>query len=195
MTSSKIILILVLIVAAATLFWSFFQRSEEQPSGEISEPEEETLLEERSNMKIESPAFQNNSNIPVKYTCDGEDVSPPLKITETPKGAQSLVLIVDDPDAPGGVWVHWTVWNIAPNTTEIAEDSLPEGAVEGVTDFGQPGWGGPCPPSGTHRYFFKVYALDTSLDLEPSARAQDIAEAMRGHILGQAQLIGLYQRR
>ncbi|GAG65703.1 unnamed protein product, partial [marine sediment metagenome] len=107
--------------------------------------------------------------------------------------AKSLVLIVDDPDAPAKTWVHWTVWNIDPKTTEILENSIPQDAVEGVTDFGTSGYGGPCPPSGTHRYFFKLYALDTTLDLSSSATVEDIQEAMEGHILDSVELIGLYE--
>jgi Raf kinase inhibitor-like YbhB/YbcL family protein len=145
-------------------------------------------------MKIESPAFENNQSILSKYTCDGENISPPLKINDVPEGTKSLVLIVDDPDAPVGTWVHWTVWNINPQTKEIPEGVEPEGAVEGLTDFGSPGYGGPCPPSGKHRYFFKLYALDILLSLDSSAETKDIEEAMEGHILDKAELIGLYSR-
>jgi len=145
-------------------------------------------------MNLESPTFSNHQNIPSKYTCDGENVNPPLKISEVPEKSKSLVLIVDDPDAPMGTWVHWTIWNISPKTTEIPENSVPEGAIEGMTDFGKPGYGGPCPPSGTHRYFFKLYALDITLDLDTSAKKEDIEKAMEGHILDKAELIGLYSR-
>ncbi|MCD6500585.1 YbhB/YbcL family Raf kinase inhibitor-like protein [bacterium] len=145
-------------------------------------------------MKIESSAFKENQSIPEKYTCDGENVNPLLKISEVPEAAKSLVLIVDDPDAPMGTWVHWTVWNVSSKTTEIPENSVPEGAIEGMTDFGKPGYGGPCPPSGTHRYFFKLYALDTTLGLSSSAKKVDLEKAMEGHILDKAELIGLYSR-
>lgn len=149
-------------------------------------------------MKITSAAFQHNGNMPSKYTCDGENINPPLSINDVPTAAKSLVLIVDDPDAPMGIWVHWTVWNIDPATTEIAENSVPKGidgsAVEGTTSFGERGYGGPCPPSGTHRYFFKLYALDTLLDLPSSAKAGDIEKAASGHILDKAELMGLYKR-
>jgi len=104
------------------------------------------------------------------------------------------VLIVDDPDAPMGTWTHWTAWNIAPATAEIAENSVPAGAQEGATDFGRPGYGGPCPPSGTHRYFFKLYALDTELSLPTTAVKSDIEKVMAGHILAQTELIGLYKK-
>lgn len=146
-------------------------------------------------MTLTSAVFQHNGSIPAKYTCDGENVSPPLSITGAPSGTQSFVLIVDDPDAPRGDWVHWTVWNIPPNTSNIGEASVPPGALEGMTDFNTSGYGGPCPPSGTHRYQFKLYALDTSLTLDPSARKSDIERAMEGHVLRQTLLVGLYARR
>lgn len=145
-------------------------------------------------MKIISSAFINNQKIPAKYTCDGQNINPPLKIEEAPEKTKSLVLIIDDPDASGGTWIHWTIWNINPETKEIPEGTVPEGAVEGMTDFGKPGYDGPCPPIGTHRYFFKLYALDNMLNLDPSAKAEDIEKSLAGHILAEAQLIGLYGR-
>lgn len=146
-------------------------------------------------MKITSPVFKNNENIPAKYTCDGENVNPPLEISEVPEGAKSLVLIVDDPDATRGyTWLHWTVWNILPDTKEIAENSVPVGAAEGKTDFGKPGWRGPCPPIGRHRYFFKLFALDVILDLSHGASLNELQKAMEGHILDKTELIGLYSR-
>lgn len=145
-------------------------------------------------MQLTSSAFAPNQPIPSKYTCDGEDASPPFTIADVPAGAKGLVLIVDDPDAPRGDWVHWTVWNIAPDTREIIEGTIPTGAMQGMTDFGRTGWGGPCPPSGAHRYQFKLYALDVELALPPSSRKSDIERAMAGHILEQTVLVGLYQR-
>ncbi|MEW6611061.1 MAG: YbhB/YbcL family Raf kinase inhibitor-like protein [Patescibacteria group bacterium] len=146
-------------------------------------------------MKLSSSAFLHNTEIPSQYTCDGRDVNPPLTIEGVPADAQSLVLIVDDPDAPRGDWVHWLVWNINPSTSRIEEDSVPAGAAEGTTDFGRTGWGGPCPPSGVHRYQFKLYALDTTLSLVPSAKKRDVERAMEGHVLVQATLVGLYARK
>ena len=146
-------------------------------------------------MKIESRAFLNNGKIPSKYTCDGENVNPPLAISDVPRTANSLVLIVDDPDAPTGTWVHWTVWNINPQTREIFEKNCPPEAIEGMTDFGRRGYGGPCPPSGEHRYFFKLYALDIILNLTSDATAKDIEKAMENHIIDKAELIGVYSRR
>lgn len=145
-------------------------------------------------MKFSSPAFQNNGPIPTVYTCDGENKNPPLEFGDIPPETKSLVLIVDDPDAPSGDWVHWTLWNIPPETAHIEEKSVPAGAVEGATDFDKPGYGGPCPPSGVHRYQFKLYALDTVLELPPSAGKRAIENTMNGHVLAHTRLIGLYQR-
>ncbi len=144
-------------------------------------------------MEIESPVFKNNKLIPSKYTCDGENVNPPLLIGDVPVNAKSLVLIVDDPDASRGVFVHWTVWNIDPGIKEIKENSCPQNAVEGRTDFGRPGYGGPCPPSGTHRYFFKLFALNTTLDIDTSTEASDLEREIEDNILAKTQLVGLYR--
>lgn len=145
-------------------------------------------------MKITSSAFKHNQKIPSQYTCDGSNINPPFEISEVPDKTQSLVLIMDDPDAPAGTWVHWTVWNIDPQATEIPENSIPTGGVEGVTSFGNPGYGGPCPPSGSHRYFFKLYALDTNLDLKFDADKEELDQAMTDHVIGKTELIGLYSR-
>lgn len=130
----------------------------------------------------------------MRFTCDSEDVNPELEISGVPKEAKSLAIIVEDPDAPNGTWIHWTLWNIDPSVDTIKASSAPVGAIEGMTDFGRPGYGGPCPPEGTHRYFFKLYALDKSLDLTPSMRAGDLMEAMKGHTIASCELIGLYSR-
>ncbi len=145
-------------------------------------------------IQISSSAFTQNGSIPAKYTCDGLDVSPPLIIENVPSEAKSLALIVDDPDAPAGTWVHWVVWNIEPSAKEIKEDSLPAGAQEGMSDFRKRGYGGPCPPSGTHRYFFKLYALDTTLNLGPNATKALLEQAIKRHIVAQSELIGRYKR-
>jgi len=141
---------------------------------------------------IMSPAFENNGFIPSKYTCDGEDINPALNIEGIPEGTQSLVLIVNDPDAPMGTWDHWIVWNIPP-TEKIEENSVP--GTEGLNDFRKHSYGGPCPPSGTHRYFFKVYALDTKPVLNPNSRKKDVEKAMKDHILAQGEIIGRYKRK
>lgn len=163
----------------------------ETAKGETEETKKEEAMEK---LKIESPDFSANELIPSKYTCEGQNINPALKVTGVPENAKSLALIMDDPDAPAGTWVHWTIWNIDPTITEIAENSFPEGAVEGITSFRKPGYGGPCPPSGTHRYFFKIFALDILLGLDARAIAGDIEKAMQGHILDSAELVGLYAR-
>lgn len=147
-----------------------------------------------STFSMQSPVFKDSTPIPKLYTCDGKDINPPLAIQNVPDGTKSLALIVDDPDAPAGIWVHWVVWNIEPATQQIAENSVPAGAVQGMNSFKKTSYGGPCPPSGTHRYFFKLYALDARLDLKNNATKQDVEKAIQGHILGQAQTMGLYKR-
>lgn len=142
-------------------------------------------------MKLKSPEFENNGFIPKKFTCQGEDINPALIIEGIPEGTKSLILIVDDPDAPMGTWVHWVLYNV-PVVSSIEEDSVP--GDQGITDFGTNGYGGPCPPSGTHRYFFKIYALDTELDLKQGPRKKDLEKAMKDHILGKAELIGRYKK-
>ena len=146
-------------------------------------------------MKLTSPAFGNNGDIPSKYTCDGEDINPPLKIEGVPKNAKNLVLIIDDPDAPAGVWVHGVAFNIDPETTSIEERSGPKSGVAGKNSWGKNSYGGPCPPSGIHRYFFKLYALDKKLDLDGSATKAEVEKAMEGHIIEKAEFVGKYSRR
>ncbi len=148
---------------------------------------------------ITSSAFQNEGNIPQKYTCDGANVSPPLTWSSIPDGTKSIALIADDPDAPVGTWVHWVLFNIPPDARGLPENvpavqTLDSGAVQGTNDFKKLGYGGPCPPAGSHRYFFKIYALDTQLDLEPGASKAQVEDAMEGHILAQGQLMGRYER-
>jgi len=149
---------------------------------------------------VSSPAFNEGGMIPAKYTCDGQDISPPLNFDGVPKEAKSLVVISDDPDAPMGTWVHWVLYNLPPDIKGIeekipADERLQNGAAHGVTDFGRFGYGGPCPPSGTHRYFFKVYALNTTLELSGKVTKEDITKAMEEHILAEGLLIGKYKRR
>ncbi len=150
---------------------------------------------EGAGLRITSPAFRHETMIPAVYTCQGRDVNPPLEISGIPQGTRSLVLIMDDPDAPGGTWVHWVVYDIPP-VASIAEDSVP--GKEAGNSFGRVAYGGPCPPSGTHRYFFKLYALDVPRIEVPAEglrlRKLDVERAMRGHILDRAELIGLYRK-
>ena len=155
-------------------------------------------------LKLSSPSFAPNASIPAKFTCEGEDISPQLEWSGAPADARSLVLIVDDPDAPDPakpqrVYVHWVVYNISDSTTRIAENAarsglLPHGAKQGTNDWGKQTYGGPCPPIGRHRYFFKLYALDETLDLQKPTKAE-VERAMEGHVLGQAELVGTYEKR
>ncbi len=149
----------------------------------------------KNSMKISSSAFAEGAEIPVKYSRGGEDINPPLHIEGTPENAKSLALIMDDPDAPVGLFTHWLVWNIDPGTTQIAEKSVPKGAVEGTNDYPTAGYGGPQPPSGTHRYYFKIFALDKTLDLRAGARRKELDEAMKGHVIAEGQYMGRFTHR
>ena len=151
------------------------------------------------NLDIKSTAFGEGGLIPKKYTCDGADVSPQLSWSQPPEGTGSIVLICDDPVAPMGTWVHWVLYGLSPDTLEISE-GIPDdkevlgGAKHGVNDFRKYGYGGPCPPGGTHRYFFKLYAVDTEVDLDPGATKDEVLGAIKGHILAEEQLMGRYSR-
>lgn len=150
-------------------------------------------------IKISSSAFDQGGMIPARYTCDSTNITPPLQWRGVPDDAESLALIADDPDAPGKTWVHWVLFNLPAGTASLAEDypkdaNLENGAINGITDFGSNGYGGPCPPGGTHRYYFKLYALDTTLDLKSSAKKPDLLKAMEGHVLAEGQLMGKYKR-
>ena len=149
---------------------------------------------ERAKMKITSSAFQGGGNLPSKFTCDGADISPPLQIIGVPSEAKSLVLIVDDPDAPSGLFTHWLIWNIPPQTNSVAEGSAPKG-VHGTNDFGKSGYKGPCPPPGIHRYSFKIFALDRELDLRSGAKRRQVDAAMKGHVIAQGELMARYARK
>lgn len=145
-----------------------------------------------TNMKLISPAFTDGSVIPEKFTCKGANISPPLELSEAPAETKSLVLILEDPDAAFQTWDHWLLWNIAPGTLSIQENSTPAGAISGTTSFGTQKYGGPCPATGTHHYIFKLTALDTTLTLPPEARRSDLEAVIKGHVLGQAQLTGIF---
>lgn len=157
----------------------------------------ETMDKKENKLTLKSSSFKDGEFIPKKFTGEGENVNPFLEIKNVPENTKSLALIVDDPDATGGVtWVHWVLWNINPKTQYIPEDSVPEGAVVGVNSWGKNSYGGPYPPVGSkpHRYMFKLYALDVVLDLEANASANDLEKAMEGHILEKTVLMGLYKR-
>jgi Raf kinase inhibitor-like YbhB/YbcL family protein len=145
-------------------------------------------------MQISSSAFSAGEFIPKNFCCDGKGISPPLSFSYIPDKAQSLVLIMDDPDAPSGLYTHWLIWNIPPTISEIPEGGFIEGAVEGVNSSGGQGYVPPCPPNGTHRYFFKLYALDIVVSLAADAGRNDLEEEMQDHILSQTELVGLYER-
>ena len=173
-------------------------------SGCISDqPKQETQIDEETiinQISISSDAFNNGTSIPVEHTCDGEDRSPALSWDAVPAGAQSIALIVDDPDAPGKTWVHWVIYNIPTSSTGLPaavpkNKTLYDGSLQGTNDFGRIGYNGPCPPPGNpHRYFFKVYALDTTLDLKSGATKSQLEAAMSGHILAQGEMVGKYGR-
>jgi len=150
-------------------------------------------------MELMSDVFAPDALIPVLYTCDGKDISPPLKWTNPPAEAKSFALVADDPDAPMGTWLHWLIWNIPAGAHSLAASQstakeLPAGARQGTNDFHKIGYGGPCPPSGTHRYNFRLYALDRILDLPGGASRAQLEAAMKGHILAEARLVGKYRR-
>ncbi|MGD8882008.1 MAG: YbhB/YbcL family Raf kinase inhibitor-like protein [Desulfobacterales bacterium] len=150
-------------------------------------------------LEITSTAFSEGEMIPTRYTCDGPDVSPDLSWSGVPDAAKSLALICDDPDAPMGTWVHWVLFNIPSNASGLpaeipSDDALENGARHGTNDFGRLGYGGPCPPGGTHRYYFKLYVLDTELNLNSGVTKDQLLDAMKGHILSEAKLMGTYRR-
>ncbi len=150
-------------------------------------------------MEIRSSEFKEGSSIPSKYTCDNIDVSPPLEWSQVPAGVKTFALICDDPDAPGATWVHWVIFNIPGNLRELREnipatETLQNGAKQGKNDFGKIGYGGPCPPGGTHRYYFKLYALDRDLDSKPGITKKDLLKSIEGHILDEVHLMGRYRK-
>jgi len=152
-----------------------------------------------SKFKIKSSAFKDGERIPRKYTCDGENISPPLTWKDVPSGTVTLAIISDDPDAPSKTWTHWLIFNIPPEINSLPEGvetvgEFENGIIQGLNDFGNLGYGGPCPPFGVHRYFFKLYALDKRLELEPGASKEELLEAMKGHIIEKTEIIGLYSR-
>jgi len=150
-------------------------------------------------MELSSTAFKNGAPIPAQYSCDGPNISPPLQWSGVPDKTQALALLVDDPDAPKGNWVHWILFNIPPRATALPENirktrTIPNGARQGINDFSEIGYGGPCPPKGTHRYFFRLFALDVELQLEPGTKRSELEQNMTGHVLAETQLMGTYHR-
>ena len=148
---------------------------------------------------LTSTAFRDGERVPDRYTCTGEDISPPLAWTQAPAGTKSFALIADDPDAPVGTWVHWVLFNLPADTTRLSEnipdrENVENGGRQGINDFRKYGYGGPCPPKGVHRYFFKIYALDAKLSLKAGASKKDLLKAMEGHIFAEGELMGRYKR-
>ena len=180
-----IYLILILIISCNQ------QQDQEQINNQTQIKIQETGV---ANMKLTSSAFAHNGPIPLEFTCDGANINPELNISDVPANALSLVLIVDDPDAVVGVWDHWIIFDILPSAGQIAQNSQPEG-VAGKNSGGRNSYQGPCPPSGTHRYFFKLYALDAKLNFPEGSNKKQIESAMQGHVLAKAELIGLYKRK
>ncbi|MFL6538358.1 MAG: YbhB/YbcL family Raf kinase inhibitor-like protein [Chthoniobacterales bacterium] len=143
-------------------------------------------------LDVTSPAFKSGGNIPAQFSCNGANVNPPLSVAKVPANAICLAVALVDPDAPGGTFTHWLVWNVDPKTSEIAANSVPDTAVQGTNDFGNTGYGGPCPPSGTHRYYFRVFALDAKLPLKPGAKAAQFEKAIAGHVIARGELMGRF---
>lgn len=188
----KFLIGIAVIIIAWLVALGFWIRAIEQSNTAVDANTSAT--HKRIPMTLQSPAFWHTGMISPKYTCDGDNINPPLEIAGVPEKAKSLVLIVEDPDAPGGTWDHWLMWNIPPDTKSIEEDVPPEG-VAGKNSGGSYGYTGPCPPDKLHRFFFKFYALDTTLDLNPaSAKKEDVEHAMNGHVIGKAALMGRYDR-
>jgi Raf kinase inhibitor-like YbhB/YbcL family protein len=176
---------------------NYFSISEGKPQGLYHDAL--SVMKGGRKMQITSSAFAEGGMIPVKYTCDGQDISPPLEWRNAPSGAKSFALISDDPDAPVGTWVHWVAYNIPPDVNKLgenvkAEKEFKDGMRQGNNDWPKIGYGGPCPPGGTHRYYFKLYALDAMLALKPGATKAQLLQAMKGHILAETQLMGKYRR-
>jgi Raf kinase inhibitor-like YbhB/YbcL family protein len=174
-------------------------QSKDDEKVQINTTQEKKEKEVNMQFKLTSPAFKEEGMIPKKYTCDSENVSPPLIWGSVPEGTISLAIICDDPDAPMGTWVHWVLFNLPPETKELLEnvsttETLENGAKHGTNDFGDVGYGGPCPPGGTHRYFFKLYALDTMFNLKAGVNKGDLLNEMEGHIIFETQLMGKYSR-
>lgn len=194
----KAILLLV-VLGIIVLVTAMFKLQERRTlsSGPTPQPlvQEIFTVNPDQSMKISSVAFEQNGSIPSKYTCDGSGINPPLSFSDVPPEAKSLALFVDDPDTPSGaVFDHWVVWNIPPSTESIGEGEAPVGMI-GPNTSGTLRYYNPCPPDGEHRYFFKLYALDIMLDLPAGSSKTDVEQAMQGHVLAQAELIGRYNRR
>ena len=195
MDSAKYFIFVIVIIVTGIVLFLVNKFSVSNSHQDTKQPFSNQLINNSNNMQITSTAFKNNGNIPTKYTCDGEGISPPLLISDVPKDTTSLALILHDPDAPvAGGFTHWIIFNMPPDTKDIEENSKPLSSVEGTNSSGKTGYTGPCPPSGTHHYEFRLYALDEKLNFDASASKIAVEKAIAGHILSQALLVGLYQR-
>jgi len=185
----KLLIIFIAFVLVGVGITNVLNQSEKSPE---SIPVSRFGVQEK-NMRITSPSFVSYKSIPSKYTCDGKNINPPLTIKGVPEGSKSLVLIMSDPDAPGGTRIHWTIWNMDPALKQIVEGITPPG-IEGKTSFGRTGYEGPCPPAGRHRYFFELYALDDILNLPAYSDKQALEKAMEGHINASTEMIVFYSK-
>lgn len=179
--------IILLVVAGGSLYLYY-------TDSPYSKGTKRTIFGKLESMTIKTDAFENNGKIPSKYTCDGENISPGFTFFTVPVAARSLALIVEDPDSPSKNFTHWILFNINPLINGFDENTVPDGAIEGLNDFGEPLYGGPCPNTGEHRYVFKLYALDKNLELEKGATKQQVLNAISNHIIEESQIIGLYER-
>ncbi len=183
----KLPVILILFVCAGLLIFYLHAKQNEKYQKPLP-------IHSDSMIQIYSSAFLQGEDIPKKFTCRGDNVNPPLSFDRIPESAKSLVLIVDDPDAPMGVWTHWLVWNIDPKADHINEHTVPDHAVSGTNDFGTESYGGPCPPFGTHHYYFRLYALDTVLSLPKGSKRKELEKVIQGHVLEQGELMGIFSK-
>ena len=184
------------VLSCAFLILLFLGCAKRQPTAQTATS---TPKADKTEITLTSGAFKEGQSIPAPYTCDGVNISPPLEWSGVPKTAKTVAIVVDDPDAPSGTWVHWVLYNLPAGNIGLVEnvpatESLKAGGFQGKNDFGKIGYGGPCPPSGTHRYFFRVYALDSELPLKAGASKAELMKAMEGHIVLQGQLMGTYRR-
>jgi hypothetical protein len=185
-----------IVISSLSLLFLLACTNQQQP---IAQAPVNKSQEMKADLKLTSTAFKEGESIPRQYTCDGINISPPLEWTGGPKTAKTIAIIADDPDAPAGTWVHWVLYNLPASNIGLVEnvpvtENLKAGGFQGTNDFGKIGYGGPCPPSGTHRYFFKIYVLDSELSLKAGATKDELLKAMEGHVLAQSQLMGTYRR-
>lgn len=191
---NRLELILVGVILVGAGIWAYFNTPQDISPNTVDLPDQQTVMAKTEGFRLESSAFANDGMIPTTYTCDGPNISPPFTISEVPAEVKSMALIMDDPDATNGTFSHWVLWDLDPAKNEFPEDAIPEKVTEGTNGAGTIGYRGPCPPAGTHRYFFKLYALDTDVGLDSQATAGAVMKAIEGHIVGEATLVGRYSR-